>query len=820
VERSTLDFLTKEPLEGILLADLLSRGPLPAEEARQYAVELGQALQIVHKAGVLHAQLSPYSILIASGKAHLLEPIAGGDSRSAPYRSPEQVRGEEIDFRSDVFSYGAVLYEMVSGRRAFTGADEELDRQILEGQPALLNGKGPTLVAMEREIASCLVKNPRLRTQTVQKAVNGLRVGFVLARPVVYKRTRTTVRAHAPMVPQTPEGRWARIRFQFPGAPDRFFSWKFWAACFALFALAMIGFSAMLLVRKPATTAMYSFKISTPENVRLPGTPSVSPDGRHLAYAATGPDGERTLWVRPLDAERSTPVTGTEGSFAPFWSPDSKQIGFFANRKLKKVTIDGGAVEILCDADLRPGGGTWNADGTILFASGLAGGLQRVSANGGKPEPVLTPDNSRKERAFRWPQFLPDGKHFLFFALTDSPATSGIYSGTLGKPAYDLIAPSETNGVYSSAAGAVSRNKGYLLFIRDRMLVAQPFDAQRLTLSGEPFAIRDDVGSMTSMSMAPISVSDGAVLVYQTVGRPTRQLVWMNRDGTESGAVKDAGEWGPPRISPDGTRALAAKLGADGKNADLWMLDLNGAASQITDTPVSETSPVWSPDGTRIAYSILESPEGNFNLYLRPVNGGPAELILKNNSSKYATDWSRDGRYLIFTVSSEISRSDVWALAMGERHEGERHSGPILATIHTEGYAALSPDNRWLAYQSDETGRNEVYVQRFEGIISGTQRRWTISEAGGGLPRWRADGKELFFLTNTGSVMAASVHPVENDLEFEPPHRLFQTQPMPKLWNLYDVAGNGQRFLLNLPLELSNDSSIVVVTSWTDTLKQ
>ena len=846
VDRSELDFLTNEPLEGELLADRLARGPLPAEETLRYAIDIGSALHQAHASGLVHGRISPRWILITGTKAKILRPSPAIDVRSAPYRSPEQVRGEAPDSRSDVFSFGAVLYEMAAGKRAFPGTAETLSREILERPPAALNGKTPAYLALESVLAGCLAKDPKARRQRIQNAVIELKLASRPVRPKAPakgrelppgKRPLATPEAEAELAPssENPAVKVNRPLFGLPQmtqdrpAAGSRYGWRSWAvglgglalvlaAAGTMIAFAVTAFSAGFLHKAPSSP-VYTFKVTPPENTTYPGTPSISPDGRYLTFSALGPEGQRMLWLRPLDSEHSTPLPGTEGGFAPFWSPDSRQIGFFSAKMLRKVAVGGGTAQGICPAEVRSGGGAWNEDGTIVFAPSLADGLYRVSANGGKPEPVLKLKPDKAERSFLWPQFLPDNKHFLFYAVSDSPGNSGVYVGTLSPASYRLLFPSETNAIYSTLADTQSRKHGYLLFIRDRTLMGQSFDAADLSLGGDPIELRDDIGALNSLSLAPISVSNNAVLVYQTVGRPTRQMVWMDREGKQIAAVKEPGEWGPPRISPDGNRAVVAKLGPDGKNADLWLLDADGSATQFTDTPVHEGSPVWSPDGTRVAFFIMGKAEGNFDVYTKPVNGGKVEPLYKSDLAKYPTDWSRDGRYLFFTTISPGSKSDIWAVTTSDRRPGDRHAGPILDTIHTEAYAVLSPDGQWLAYQSDESGINEVYVQPFDGIASGTKRRWTISEGGGGLPRWRGDGKEIFFLTYTGRVMATSVHPVNNDFQFDAPHMLFQTQPLPKLWNLYDVAPDGQRFLLNLPLELSNTSSIAVVTSWTEKLK-
>ena len=329
-------------------------------------------------------------------------------------------------------------------------------------------------------------------------------------------------------------------------------------------------------------------------------------------------------------------------------------------------------------------------------------------------------------------------------------------------------------------------------------------------------ALLDDIGALESMTLAPISVSSNAILVYQAVPDATRQMLWMDRAGKTLAAAKEPGEWGDPRLSPDGNRALVAKLGPDAQNADLWLLDTAGNLTRFSDTPIHEGSPVWSPDGSRVAFFQFGPGAGNFDLYTRSLHDSSRpELLLKSESPKYPTDWSHDGRYLLFATPNPGTKSDVWALTLPDRR-----AGPVLGTVYNEGYATLSPDGKWLAFQSDESGKNEVYVQRFEGLEWSSKRHYHLSPGGGGHPRWRGDGKELYYITIGGRIMAVPVHPSVGEFEAGAPSMLFQTPSLPKKWNLYDVSPDGQRFLLNLPLELTQPTSIAVVTNWSEKRKR
>ena len=539
---------------------------------------------------------------------------------------------------------------------------------------------------------------------------------------------------------------------------------------------------------------------------------SVSPDGRYLTFSAVGPEGKRMLWLRPLDALHATLIQGSEGASSPFWSPDSQSIAFFGGRFLMKVRITGGTPEIICQAEAEPGGGSWNRDGIIVFAPSLSDGFYRVAASGGKPQQWFKLDESKSERADLWPQFLPDGKHFVFYQQTDLAETSGVYVGSIERPEYYRLFTSQTNAVYSASPD--SPKNGYLLYINERNLMAQQFNTSRLEIAQNPIILANEIGAVNSLALAPISVSTTGVLVYQGVGQPTRQLVWMDRAGKQIAAAGEPGTWGPPRISPDGNRAIVAKTGPDGETAHLWLLAINGSAQQITDGPVHEGSPVWSPDGSRIAYFGRQAD--SYDIFSRaPQAGARPELLLKNDARKFPSDWSHDGKYILYSLDGAGTRLDVWGLSVADRR-----AAPVLDTVYAEAFATTSPNGKWVAYQSDQSGRNEVYVQAFDGLSNGTKRRWLVSK-GGGLPRWRFDSGELFYMTLDGRIMSVSIHLASEDgIEAGSPEMLFQTRPVPKSWNLYDATPDGQHFLVNIPLEWTGATPITVLTNWTEKLKE
>jgi Tol biopolymer transport system component len=810
VADTRVDFLSKEPISGELLSMIVARGPLPAAEALRYAIEIGVALHRIHSRGLVHGSLSPFCVARTADGTKILEPTAAPEDHAA-YRAPEQIRGEEPDVRSDIFAYGALIYEIATGRRAFPGAGSEVEHRILTQAPAPLLAKSAVSAALEGVIAACIAKDPAQRRQRVQNAVIELKLAG-RSRAYTGAADRQAVRAAASSAQAA--GRVATpARSQFPIAYAVSLKRRVWIIAAALMILAATSVAAVLFLRpKPAATVL-KFAVTQPENTSYPGMPSVSPNGRYLTFSAVGPEGKRMLWLRPLDALHATVIQGSEGASAPFWSPDSQAIAFFAGKFLKKVKVSGGTPENICPAESSPGGGAWNKDGSILYAPSLSDGFYRVAAGGGKPQKVLKLDESKLERADLWPQFLPDGKHFIFYQQTDLSESSGVYLGSLEPLEYHRLFPSQTNAVYS-AAGPDTPKNGYLLYINERNLMARPFSASRLELSEDQVTLANDIGAVRSLALAPISVSATGVLVYQGIGQPTRQMVWFDRSGRQIALAGEPGAWGPPRISPDGNRAVAAKTSTDGRTAHLWLLDVSGTGEQITNGPMHEGSPVWSPDGSHLAYFGKQGDA--YDIFTRAVQAGSKpELLLKNADMKFPSDWSHDGRYLTYWVEGAGTRMDVWALSFGDRR-----TAPVLNTVYAEGFATVSPDGKWLAYQSDESGRNEVYVQAFDGLDGGTRRHVAVSK-GGGLPRWRSDSSELYYMTNDGRVISVSIRPAaDGSVESGTPEVLFQTRPIPPTWNLYDVSPDGQRFLVNIPLEWTSAAPITVVTNWTEKLKE
>jgi Tol biopolymer transport system component len=849
VSDSTLDFLNHQPVSGQLLSERLAEGPLTAEEALRYAVELGSAIGKAHSGGQVHGQISPRSIMITGAGLRLLEPFKTGDA-ALPYNSPEQIRGEAADARSDVWAFGAVAYQMASGRAPFPGSGGDLKRAIQSQTPAPLDLPSSAGAALEGVIYGCLEKDPAQRRQRIQNAVTELKLSggkgavrsddaprrkFVRPTPEPspdspaaaksYPRPTAKPADDEQAEPAIAQPRTAPVRpvpattaprpvvytslggkLVYGNGVKR----RIWIVGGAAALLLVTGAAAAFYLHQKPVVSVLKFAVTQPEHTSYPGMPAVSPDGRYLTFSAVGPEGKRMLWLRPLDALHATIIPGTEGASAPFWSPDSQYIGFFAALSLKKVRFKDGQPEKVCDAEATPGGGAWNSDGNILFARNLSDGFWRVPAAGGKPQPVLKLSDANSERGALWPQFLPDGNHFTFYLQTNNAETAGVYVGAADTGEHHRLFTSQTNAVYS--APSPSAKNGYLVYINERNLTAVQFNSSKMETVGDPIILANDIGAVRSLSLAPISVSSNGVLVYQGVGQPTRQMIWLDRTGKQISVAGEPGEYGPPRVSPDGNRGAVAKMGPDGKTAQLWILDRSGAAEQITHTDVHEGSPVWSPDGNRVAYFAQQGKA--YDLFVRlAIPDSKPELIVKSDARKYPTDWSHDGKYILYGLEGEGTRLDIWGYSTGDRR-----TAPIIDTVFAEGFGAVSPDGKWMAYQSDQSGRNEIYIQQFDGLTSGTKRRWQISK-GGGLPRWASNGGELFYITDDGRMMVAQIRAGADGLEPGTPQSLFQTRPVPKTWNLYDVSPDGQRFLFNMPLEWTSANPITVVTNWTEKLK-
>ncbi len=795
-------YIVAELLEGEELRQQLNDVALAQHKVIDYALQVASGLAAAHSKGIIHRDLKPENIFITTdGRAKLLDfglaklrpakPAAGASSElitqkastdpgvvmgTVGYMSPEQVRGQAADHRSDIFSFGVILYEMLSGRRPFTAASAvEVMNAILKEEPEELTKTNARITAMlERIVRKCLEKKPERRFQSASD------LGFALETL------------------STPSGSQASMAARGVGQ-GRNRERLAWVVAGALLVglMAALPFATAYFRRPTPDVVAMRFIIPASEKQAFAGL-SLSPDGRRLVYQARS-EGKQQLWVRQMDSLTAQPLPGTDNPSAPaFWSPDGRSIGFFANGKLKKMELSGGPAQPLTDAPF-PRGGSWNREGVIVFAPDGLGPLYRVSATGGEATQLTTLDESRQEVSHRWPFFLPDGRHFLYLAYSVQRENTGIYIGSLDSKEAKRITGDDSNASFSPS--------GYLLFSREGALMAQPFDADKLQVTAEAFPVVERIQYSPPLLLAGFSVSNNGVLAYLTGNPLTSQLTWFDRSGKKLGTVGRPGSYAEPRLSPDEKRVAVAHDEPPEMAPDIWLIELaRGIASRLTSDPADDLFPVWSPDGSRIAFS--SSRDGTISLYQNRSSGaGGDEALLKSREAKFMMDWSANGRYILYVVRGGKTRNDLWVLPLF----GDRKPYPLLPTEFNEEAARFSPDGRWVAYSSDETGTQEVYVREFQE----SGRKWRVSTGGGSLPGWRRDGKELFYISGE-NLMAVEVKEVGANFEASVPRLLFAKAGMVG----YDVSRDGQRFLVGVALEEGSTEPIAVVLNWTADLKR
>jgi Tol biopolymer transport system component len=800
-----VDYLVMEHLEGESLAARLQRGPLPAAEVLRYAVEIADALDRAHRQGLIHRDLKPGNVMLTKSGAKLLDfglaramaaPGAGGSglaravgmlshtpTMSTPltaagmivgtfqYMAPEQLDGGEADARSDVWAFGATVYEMATGKKAFEGHSQaSLIASILKEEPRPIAELQPlTPPGLDRIVQRCLAKDPDDRWQSARDMAHelqwiakaGSKAGVpapIAARRRVRERVVTAVAAAS--------------------------------------SVAAVALGAVLVLRRPPEPSVMRFDIRPPSAVQFQDAPRVSPDGRYLAYSATDSTGTSRIWLRALAATTAQPMPGTEGIVQrPFWSPDSRYLGFFATGKLKKVAVSGGPVVTIADV---PSGsdGSWSRDGVILYDGGTNDPIRRVSASGGIPAIAVAGDSAKHELV-GWPYFLPDGKHFLFIEINGHT----LNVGTLGSQKTRSLGPCDTRVEYTPP--------GYLVFARGGSLVAQRFDAGGLKFKGEPFPIAEAVRTQATGG-ADFSCSENGVLIYAAGSSQSSRLVWMDRSGRELGTVENGNleNMLNPDLAPNGRRIALRVQDPQTRTRDLWLIDLTrGVPSRFTFDPRNENHPLWSPDGNEILY-WSDAPGGE-GLYVKSASGaGEARQVAKGQDEMVGTDWSRDGRQVFYSVASG-GKNQIWVLPM----TGDRTPTRFLAGAFNFDQGRLSPDGRWLAYVSDESGRPEVYVQTFPEHAG----KWQISSTGGVDPRWSRDGHELFFLAADQRLMSVSVRTTPS-FEAAVPKSMFLARvlfPGVGIRSYYAVGAQDQGFLVVGPRIGDALAGSSVIVNWT-----
>ena len=807
-------YLVMELLEGEELRAQLDNGALPVRKAIDYAQQITNGLAAAHEKGIVHRDLKPENLFVTNdGRVKILDfglaklkpqqrtsagsEIATQKQITSPgtvmgtvaYMSPEQVHGQNLDHRSDIFSFGIILFEMLSGQRAFTGDSQvEVMNAILKDDPPELSETNAKISPqLEKIVRRCLEKKPERRFQTASD------LGFALealATPSSSGASRTdVVRPLDPVATSKRGGGW-RERI----------AWI--AASVLALALGVVYFN-----RSATDTHAVRLSFTPPENVafdnQLDDSVVVSPDGRMLAFTGRTSDGKKQLWVRPLEALDAQALPGTENATCPFWSPDSRSLGFAAQGKLKRVDLASGRPQVLCGVGLLRGA-SWGLNSVILFAEG-SGVLWQVSATGGEPKSATNLDTARGETSHNHPFFLPDSRHFLYRSAAKDG--NGVFVGSLDSNATKQVLSDDSRVAYAPP--------GWLLFARNGALTAQAFAVDALALKGEPIPVSKPSDSLRG-DQSPFSVSTSGTLIWQGGRQHEYQLVWFDRQGTQDGGAgppSSTSHGYAPRFSPDGKQVVIHRS-APPTSTDIWMIDLaRNLLTRRTSNTAPEQSPIWSPDGSHIGFYSGVAGSGIVQI---AANGlGKEELLLKGGAAP--TDWSADGRFILYTPRNAKTRFDIWVLPLF----GDRQPFPFLNSEFDEYRAQLSPDGRWLAYVSDESGNYEVYVQPFKPAGNETSGKWRISTNGGNQPRFRRDGRELFYVAADGQMMAVALKPSGATFEFEAPKALFKTHMFTgtSLYGIdYDVTADGQHFLIGTLM--GEPSPISVILNWTAGLKK
>ena len=807
------EYLVMEFLEGETLSVRLAKGPLPLEQTLRFGVEIADALDKAHRQGIVHRDLKPGNVMLTKSGVKLLDfglakaiapatpqgtltslqteqglTQAGSILGTLQYMPPEQLEGKDTDGRTDLFALGAVLYEMATGKKAFSGTSQaSLITAIMSSEPPPVSSVQPmSPPALDRVIRTCLAKDPDERWQSARDlkrelqwiAGSGSQVGEP-ARPVALRKGRNVL------------------------------SWALTAA--ALLVAAAAGAAALRYAQRVAelSHAMRS-SIVLPDMTALRGL-AVSPDGRRLVVVARDSVGKNLLWIRDLDSLAVQPLPGTENPSFPFWSPDSRFVGFFADGKLKRIDASGGPPQTLCNAP-NPRGGTWGRDGVILFAPVTDGPIVRVSASGGVPTQVTRIDPVRGETSHRWPFFLPDGRRFVYlvasFGSGGQQDKFGVYAGSLDSKEETFLLPAKSTIAYALP--------GVLLYLREGTLMAQPFDANATRVAGDPIPVAERIRYFPQTSSALFSVSANGLLIYQPESASAlSELRWLDRTGKELGTLGTPGDQANPRISPDGKRVALDIIDHQTGNMDIWIYDVSGGvATRVTSDPAIDAAPVWSTDGARLAFMSLRLRHAD--LFERSSSGaGSEECVLKSERSKYTMDWSPDGRFVLYRAVDAATNFELWALPVGR----DQQPIPFLKAAYGVSDGQFSPDGRWVAYSSNESGKWEVFVAPFPGPGG----NWKISTAGGSEPRWRRDGKQLYYLAPDGNLMAVDVT-AGPSFEAGLATPLFRTRRREPVSSTdtycFDVTADGQKFLVNTDVGELTSSPLTAVLNWTEGLKR
>ncbi len=812
-------YVVSELLEGETLRKRIAGTPLNQRRVIEYALQIANGLAAAHEKGIIHRDLKPDNIFITNdGRLKILDfglakltQLDGNQAQTdvptkrvdtgpgvvmgtVGYMSPEQLKGRAVDQRSDIFSFGAILYEMLSGRRAFHRESvAETMSAILKEDPSELSDTNKTVSpALERIVSHCLEKNPEAR--------------FHSARDIAFALEALSGSIASPSARQHRMWLW-------PSLPV---AWT-WVVAVGdrrnRRSTCCLAFVWPYFRRSPSgeITEATRFIIPMPDKALILTPPVISPDGRRIVYRLNTEDGKELLWVSWLGSFHAQALVGTDGGSQPFWSPDSRSVGFFANSKLKRIDVSGGSVQTVCDAASNVSG-AWGRDGTIIFSRGVASGLYRVTTAGETPVQLTQVDASRNEVEHTFPYFLPDGRHFIYLARNAQPENSAIYVGSLDSR--------ETKSLLQVHSSAVYAPPGYLLFVRENTLMAQAFNADTLDLKGEAFAVAEQAMRNPIIGRAMFSVSENGVLVMRSGVVNSNQLIWFDSAGKRLGAVAPPGGYNMPALSPDEKSVAVSR--ADllaGTASDIWLINLErGTQIRLTDDPATDNFPAWSAAGDRITFVSARNRQSS--IYQKLSNGSAVEEPLVSSAEqKFNPTFSPDGKFIIYSQLNPKTNVDLYLVSTGS----DKRIEMFLQTSFIEAQAHVSPNGRWVAYISNETGQFEVYIQTFP-VAGG---KVAVSVGGGSQPQWRADGQELYYYAPSRKLMAVEVNSNSPTFGVGIARPLFDIRSLGAAIDqtfpgngYYTSARNGNRFLVPSLPETPERQQINVILNWTADLKK
>ncbi len=828
-------FIEMEFVEGKTLREM--KDTVALKQSIDIGIQIADGLAAAHEKGIVHRDIKPENIMIQKdGRVRIMDfglaklkgasrlTKAGSMVGTVGYMSPEQVQGQDSDHRTDIFSLGVILYELIAGQSPFKGLHETaISYEIVNVDPVPISTTKQEIdPELDAIVLECLAKELDQRYQSAKEVSKNLK-RFKQESSRARVSRITAVRQYIP-----PSGESVESSQSLTASPfRRLIPWLVAAVCF----VGSVTFGVMFFRSSPDERNTIRSVIAPPEKANFnffgnaSGPPAISPDGKRVVFVARDSSDKRHLYVRSLDALDAQPLAGTEGAIHPFWSPDNQFIGFVAQGKLKKIDASGGPPITICNSgDSR--GSTWSNEGMIVFSPGAGNPLFVVSASGGTPMVITNLDSMRRETTHRWPFFLPDGQHFLYYARTVATGAQGegdaICVASLAGNVNKILLNASSNAVYAS---------GYLLFVRGSSLIAQRFNSHSLELEGEATAIVQGISYDPSTNRGLFSASENGLMMYQTGNvQIGSKLITVDRSGKTLGMIGGIGEYIGFRISPDGQRIALSDFDQKSRNNDVWIYETNrGLKTRFTFDPAAELNPVWSPDGNRVVFS--SSRKGKNDLYIKSSSGAASgEALLESGEGKNPTDWSSDGKFLAYTVNAgPKTQSDIWILSLnpqGGKPEGvggparsagasqaggDRKAIPFLQTEFYEGNAHFSPDGKWIAYVSNESGQPEVYLRPYPGSGGKLQ----VSAAGGFDPTWRRDGRELYYTSLDRKLMAAEIAAKGSTVEVNSVHPLFEMNGVN-----YDVMADGKRFILNVPVETQLSSPLTLVVNWDAELKK